>query len=206
MLLPIILLINLASAQEVPVESEVTEQSEKKLFSVSEFRLSFSAVGEAWKDPAISQVYRSSRLLGAVGFGYQFHPYMSTYFDASYTRVDGNEGKTAFQIVPTSFGICGGFGNGTVEPFGGIGVSLVGFTEELPTGGISGTKLGTDLRVGARIGTRAIQPSQHPNGPKGPSQMDIEFMVGGRIHHAFGLGKGFDLGAFRIGFGAVFRF
>lgn len=200
-----------AQAQE-PVEPA----AEKKMFSVSEFRLAFRGVGEAWKDASLSQVYRSSRFLGNVGFGYRFHPNISTYFDAGYTRVDGNEGQSAFQIVPTSFGVSGVFGNGSVEPFVGLGVSLVSFTEELPssvththvntTGSISGTKIGTDFRLGARVGTRVIQPSQHPNGAKGPSQMDIEFLVGGRVHHAFGIGKGFDLGAFRVGVGAVFRF
>jgi hypothetical protein len=196
----------LFSASTAFAQDSVEPPVEKKLFSVSEFRLALRGVGEAWKEPAISQVYRNSRFLGSVGFDYRFHPNLTSYFEAGYTRVDGNDGQTAFQIVPTSFGVSGVFGNSTVEPFAGLGLSLVSFSEELPTGGVTGTKIGTDFRLGARVGTRAIQPSQHPNGPKGPSQMDIEFMVGGRVHHAFGIGQGFDLGAFRVGLGAVFRF
>ena len=195
-----------AYAQEAVETSSATSETEKKMFSVSEFRLALRGVGEAWKEPTISQVYRNSRFIGSVGFDYRFHHNMTSYFEAGYTRVDGNNGQSAFQIVPTSFGVSGVFGNKTVEPFAGLGISLVSFSEELPTGGVSGTKIGTDFRLGARVGTRAIQPSQHPNGPKGPSQLDIEFMVGGRIHHAFGIGQGFDLGAFRVGLGAVFRF
>lgn len=202
----ILLQLSTAFAQDVAQDPAANGKSEKKMFSVSEFRLALRGVGEAWKEPSISQVYRNSRFIGSVGFDYRFHPNLTSYFEAGYTRVDGNNGRSAFQMVPTSFGVSGVFGNSTVEPFAGLGLSLVSFSEELPTGGVSGTKIGTDFRLGARVGTRAIQPSQHPNGPKGPSQFDIEFMVGGRIHHAFGVGKGFDLGAFRVGLGAVFRF
>ena len=174
-------------------------------FTVNESRVSFSGIGEAWTDKNIGTVYRSSRMYGFFGFSQKFHEHYSVYTEAGFARVDSSDKETALQLIPLTIGASVVFGTDTVEPFIGVGATFVNFMEEIPTGSISGTKLGVDVRTGVRIGTRFIRKTQHPNAAKGPKQMDIEFMLGQRIHHAFGIGSGLDLGATRFGIGVQFR-
>ena len=174
-------------------------------FTVNETRVAFKGIGEAWTDKNIGTVYRSSRMYGFFGFSQRFHEHYSVYAEAGFARVDSSDKDTALQLIPLTVGATVLFGNEQVEPFVGVGASFVNFMEEIPTGSISGTKLGVDLRGGVRIGTRFIRKSQHPNAPKGPSQMDVELMLGQRLHHAFGIGTGLDLGATRFGIGVQFR-
>ena len=78
---------------------------------------------------------------------------------------------------------------------------------------VTGTKLGTEVRTGLRIATKYVNPIVYPESEYGvnPSndaaakQLDIEVVFAQRIHHAFGIGTGFDLGAFRFGVGLQLR-
>jgi hypothetical protein len=179
---------------------------------VSESRVAFKGIGEAWTDKNIGTVYRSSRMYGFFGFSHKFHEHYSVYTEAGFARVDSSDDETALQLIPLTIGATILFGSERVEPFIGVGASLVNYMEEISTGSISGTKLGVDIRTGVRIGTRFVRKSQHPrnslnnpNTPNGPKQMDVELMLGQRIHHAMGIGTGLDLGATRFGVGLQFR-
>ena len=180
-------------------------------FTVSETRVAFKGIGEAWTDKNIGTVYRSSRMYGFFGFSQRFHEHYALYAEAGFARVDSGDDETALQLIPLTLGATVLFGSEQVEPFVGVGASFVNFMEEIPTGSISGTKLGIDIRTGVRIGTRFIRKTQHPRGaappnaPRGPKQMDVELMLGQRVHHAFGIGSGLDLGATRFGIGLQFR-
>ena len=100
------------------------------------------------------------------------------------------------------------FGNETVEPFVGIGFSFVGFLESSSGESISGTKVGLEARAGVRIGTQFIKPSQHPSLKGGPKELDVELMLGQRLHQMFGIGAGagFNMSAARFGVSLVLKF
>ena len=75
--------------------------------------------------------------------------------------------------------------------------------------------MGMDIRTGVRIGTRFMRRTQHPvtpvdadnpGTPPGVKQLDVELMLGQRLHQMFGVGEGFDLSATRIGVGMQLRF
>ena len=190
-------------------DSEVVEappeQQRESGFSVQEARVGFRGIGEAWSDPFIGSVYRSSRFFGAGALSYRFHKNFTVDVEAGFVRLDGNDGQSALQMIPFSLGGSVLFGSKNVEPFVGVGAGFIGFVEELPTAPVAGTKLGWDLRAGVRVGTRFIRSSQHSNVSQGAKQMDLEFMLGKRIHHVFNVGEGFDLGAFRAGIGFILR-
>jgi len=175
-------------------------------FTVTETRVAFRGVGEAWKDANIGTVYRSSRFFGFLGMGYRFHKHYAATVEGGFVRVDGNNKASALQIIPVSFGGNVLFPAKGVEPFVGTGISLVNFLE---TGGetpISGTKMGMDFRAGVRISTNFARPSLHPNRADGLNKFDIELMLGQRFHQMFGVGTGLNMGATRLGVGMLLRF
>ena len=184
-------------------------------FSTQETRLSFRGIGEAWSDSTFGSVYRSDRFFGSIGLSHRFHYHYAAYIEGGFTRVDGNNDQTALQLIPMSIGGSLLFGsNKRVEPFLGLGVSFVNFLEQVPNATVSGTKMGMDIRTGVRIGTRFLRRTQHPLTPSEPSeyrttpgikQLDVEIMVGQRIHQMFGIGDGFDLSATRLGVGLQLR-
>ena len=190
----------------------------KSGFVTQETRVAFRGVGEAWNDSSFGSVYRSDRFFGSIGLSHRFHYHYAAYLEGGFTRVDGNADQTALQLIPMSIGGSVLFGsNRSVEPFIGLGVSMVNFLEQIPTGSISGTKLGMDVRTGIRIGTKFLRRTQHPNTPTDPNdpasptgvkQLDVELMLGQRLHQMFGVGEGegFDLTATRIGVGMQLRF
>jgi hypothetical protein len=117
-------------------------------------------------------------------------------------------------LIPVTIGGSVLFPNGkNVEPFVGVGFSVVNFLEEIPNSSISGTKLGMDFRTGIRLATRFLRRTNHPDAaynesypkPSGPKQLDVEIMFGQRFHQLFGVGEGFNLSAIRVGVGMQLR-
>ena len=183
-------------------------------FSTQESRIAFRGIGEAWQEPSFGSVYRSDRFYGFLGMSHRFHYHYAAYLEGGFVRADGNSDQTAIQLIPVTLGASVLFPNGkNVEPFVGLGFSVVNFLEQIPNNSISGTKLGMDFRTGIRIATRFLNRMNHPKSvynenytpPPGPKQLDIEVMFGQRFHQLFGVGEGFNLSAFRIGVGMQLR-
>ena len=182
---------------------------------MSEPRMRFMVSGEQWKDPFIGSIYKSSHMYPMIGGSYRFHQNMSLDLDTGVYRLEGNQGATEFRSVPLFIGgsLLAAGSSDKVEPFVGVGATLVSFAEDTPVDIVSGTKLGTEVRAGVRIGTKYIDPFVYPESQYGPNpssessvkQLDIEVVFAQRIHHAFGIGTGFDLGAFRFGVGLQLR-
>jgi len=205
-----------AAKSDSEVENPIRKKDKSSFWdqiNETETRLRFMGVGESWKDPSVIQVYRGSRFFGAVGLSYRIMDSATIDLESGFTRIDGNNGLSHLQLIPVTVGGTYLLGNERVEPFIGLGASFVKFTEELPAGTISGTKVGLDVRSGVRIATKYIQSSHYPSAVYGENpmsqqqlkQMDVEILFGQRIHHAFSVGKGFDLGAFRVGVGLQLR-
>ena len=171
-----------------------------------ETRVAFRGVGEAWADPNVGQVYRSSRFFGFLGFGYKLRPNYSVDIEGGFVRVDSPNKNSSLQLVPLSVGGSYLFSSQYVEPFVGGGLSFVNYLETGGTEPVSGTKLGLDFRAGVRLATNFARPSQHPSRARGTTRVDIELMFGQRIHQPFGLGSGLNMGATRLGVGMLLRF
>ena len=180
----------------------------KEGFKTQETRIMLGAVGEFWADTAISQVYKPSDVFVNLGLRYRFHQHFAVGAEVGLIDVTGNEGKSTLQIIPTVLNANILFGTERIEPFVGLGVSIVHFLESYPSSNISGSKVGLDFRSGFRIKTNFIQPNQHPSLQMGPKQMDIEVQVGQRFHQIFGVGsgEGFNMSALRLGVGLNIRF
>jgi hypothetical protein len=188
---------------------------EEKGFNVQELRFGAGVVAERWADPTMSVVYgKQGKAIPMVYLSYRFHKRFALDAEAGMARLTANVDRNVFQVVPVTVGGSLLFlqDNPNVEPFVGVGAGFVQYTERvLPyilstTPSVNyGTKLGTDFRAGVRIGTRFVQTSQHPNAPTGPNKMDVELMIGQRVHHAFGIGAGLNLSAFRASIGLKFR-
>ena len=181
---------------------------------MSEPRMRFMVSGEQWKDPSIGNIYKNSHMYPMIGASYRFHKNISVDLDTGVYRLEGNQGLTEFRSVP--FFIGGSWlvtTSDKVEPFVGVGATFVTFSEDTPVKIVSGTKLGTEVRGGIRVGTKYIDPFVYPESQYGPNpssdatmkQLDVEISFAQRIHHAFGVGSGFDLGAFRFGVGLQLR-
>lgn len=188
-------------------------QAEEKGFEVQELRLGVGAAAERWQEPALMSVYgKSGKVLPNVSLSYRFHKHLSLDVQAGMGRLNTDNDRNVFQILPVTVGTSILFGNKDIEPFIGVGAGFVQFSEQLlPYVGstsaetVYGTKLGVDTKAGLRIGTRMIQTSQHPTAPQGFSQMDVEVLMGYRVHQAFQIGTGLNMNAFRFGVGLNFR-
>ena len=150
-----------------------------------------------------------------IGASYRFHKNLSIDLDTGVYRLEGNQGLTEFRSVP--FFVGGSLlssKSDKVEPFVGLGATFVSFSEDTPVDITTGTKLGTEVRGGIRVATNYINPFVYPESTYGPNpssdstlkQLDIEVSFAQRIHHAFGLGSGFDLGSFRFCVGLLIAF
>ncbi len=172
--------------------------------------LGFRGVGEVWQDPSIIHHYRSSNF-GGTGFGsLGVLPWLSVELELGYVRQASNTGRSdvaagALELAPITFGAVARKDTDRAELFGGLGYAMAVFTEQTDVGTVSGVKPGFDLRTGVRIHTNFVQTSIRPNSAPGIQGMDVEVMFGRRQHHAFGVGSGFDLSAWRAGIGLVAR-
>ena len=109
------------------------------------------------------------------------------------------------QLVPVTLALEARSDTPRAEVFGGMGFTAVTYSEDTAVGVVSGTKPALDLRVGTRVHTNLVrEPITGPGSP-GIRGLDVELLVGRRQHHAFGLGTGFDLSAWRVGLGLVAR-
>lgn len=180
----------------------------KEGFRTQETRVLLGAVGEFWADSSITKVYKPSEVFVDIGLRYRFHQHFSVGAEVGLVDLSGNNEKSTLQLIPTVLHANVLFGNDRVEPFVGIGVSIVHFLETYPSSNVSGSKVGLDFRSGFRIKTNLIRPQQHPSTQMGPKQMDVEVQVGQRFHQMFGagLGEGFNMSALRLGVGLNTRF
>lgn len=177
-------------------------------FDTQETRVMVGLAGEFWSDPSIIEVYKPSEVFVDLSLRYRFHQHFSVGAQVGLIDLSGNNNKSSLQIIPTVLHANVLFGNDRVEPFIGLGLSMVHFLETAPSTTISGTKVGMDFRSGFRIKTNLVQQQQHPSVQMGPKQMDIEVHVGQRFHQIFGVGagEGFNLSALRLGVGLNTRF
>lgn len=188
-------------------------QAEEKGFEVQELRLGVGAAAERWQEPALMSVYgKNGKVLPNVSLSYRFHKHISLDVQAGMGRLSTENDRNVFQMLPVTVGTSLLFGNKDIEPFIGVGAGFVQFSEQLlpyiestSAETVYGTKLGVDTKAGFRIGTRMIQTTQHPTAPQGFSQMDVEIMMGYRVHQAFQIGTGLNMNAFRFGVGLNFR-
>jgi hypothetical protein len=60
------------------------------------------------------------------------------------------------------------------------------------------------MRLGTRIKTGFFQESLYPV-DRGVKRMDVELILGRRQHRGFGMGKGLNLSAWRVGIGMAAR-
>lgn len=192
-------------------EPEVPSNWGMSGFDIQETRIMAGVVGEFWSDTSIIEVYKASEVLVDLSLHYRFHQHFSVGAQIGYIDLSGNNGLSTLQIIPTVLSANVLFGNERVEPFVGLGLSVVHFLETASSSSattVSGTKVGLDIRSGFRIKTNFIQKQQHPNVQMGPKQMDIEVHIGQRSHQILGVGagEGFNLSALRLGVGLNTRF
>ncbi len=180
----------------------------------SESAVGFRGVGEIWQESAIVMVHRSSRFGGTGFFATSVTPVFGLEFELGYNRMVGKAidpktnqstgAQATLEMVPVSMDVTVRSAGPRSEVFFGMGPAFVGFNDRSPTGAISGMKIGLDMRLGVRIHTRFLQETMRPGGG-GFRRMDVEMMLGRRQHHAFGIGSGLDLSAWRVGGGLVCR-
>jgi hypothetical protein len=168
-------------------------------------RVRFVVGGESWKDTNIAQIYKSTHLFPVLGIGVRFHENFILDVDSSLYRLEGNLGLTELQIQPLYTGGAFLIQRGNVESYLGAGANFVRWVETTPDSSLQGTKLGTEVRGGFRIGTKYFSGFAYPEEKYGPnprsevgvSGLDIEIGFAQRIHR-FGDQPGFDMGAFRL--------
>ena len=197
----IAILLSTARAQETAPEAN----GFIKGFDTQEIRVLVGAANESLSDTSIVQTYDSSNFFPSIALQYRFHTNILAAAEIGFADMTGNYGKSSFQTIPSSIGLQVLFGDEKVEPFFGLGASIVHFLESYPSGTIAGSKFGFDYRAGCRIKTALIKPSQHPGLQEGPKQMDFELHLGQRIHQITG-GEGFNMSTLRIGIGLNTRF
>jgi hypothetical protein len=167
-------------------------------------------VGEVWQDTSIITNYRSSRFAGAGFFGYGINDWLMIDAEVGYMRQDADTSRSgvaagALQLVPVTIALEARRDSARAELFGGAGFTTVAYSEETDVGVVAGAKPALDLRVGTRIHTNLVrEPITGPGSP-GLRGLDVELLIGRRQHHAFGLGTGFDLSAWRVGIGLAAR-
>jgi hypothetical protein len=181
----------------------------------NEFRIGVGVSSERWSDSSFPTVYgKSGKAIPTVSLNYRIFKNMSLDVEAGMARLNANSDRNIFQVVPVTAGVSFfATKSQNIEPFIGVGAGFVQFSEQLlpllasttPTV-TAGTKFGVDYRVGVRIPTRFSMGSQHPTASQGAKQMDVEIYVGQRIHHAFGIGTGLNMNAFRVSSSMKFRF
>jgi len=182
-------------------------------------RLVVRGVGEAWQDPSLTRIYRNSLLSGGVGIVIPLHTYLALDIEAIYKRQAGTEVYaddgddsfivSAFELVPLTLSVEGRWPTvGGGELFLGVGPTVTVFTEEhsirADNGQVAtqGMKINMDSRFGVRLDTGLIQPSMAPVRTREIQGVDLELFIGRRWQ--FGE-TGFDLSAWRGGFGFAFR-
>lgn len=182
-------------------------------------RLVVRGVGEAWQDPSLTRIYRNSLLAGGVGIVIPLHTYLALDVEAIYKRQAGTEVfaedgddsaiASAFEIVPLTLSVEARWPTvGGGELFLGVGPTLTVFTEEhsirTDNGEVAtqGMKINMDSRFGVRLDTGLVRPSMVPVGTRQVQGVDLELFIGRRWQ--FGE-TGFDLSAWRGGFGFAFR-
>ena len=185
-------------------------------------RMCVRAVGEAWADTFLSQVYRSGTLAGGVGLVLPLHDYFVMDLEMTYKRSAGNELAaddlqstnigSALEIVPITLVVEARWpmaGGG--EIFSGVGPSFIVFKEEhslrLDTGLLvtQGFKVATDFRVGVRVDTGLAQPSMAPGIGRQLQAIEFEVYLGKRWQ-IWRNQTGFNLSAWRGSAGLVFRY
>ena len=167
-------------------------------------------VGEVWQDVSIINNYRSSRFAGAGFFGIGVNEWLMVDAEVGYMRQDADTRRAgvapgALQLVPVTIALEFTRDSPRAELFGGGGFTTVAFSEETDVGVVAGAKPALDLRAGTRIHTSLVRDPIGGPDAAGIRGLDVELMVGRRQHHAFGLGTGFDLSAWRIGVGLAAR-
>lgn len=184
-----------------------------------EVLVGFRGIGEIWQDEAIVQGYRSSRFAGAGMGGFGITRWLMVEAELGYMRQPSDSGRqvtyknTAYEVapgflelIPVTLGLSLNKELDRAEVFGGVGGALVVFTEDTSEGTVSGVKPGLDMRLGTRIHTSFMEPRIRPGmGSASNKGVDVELMLGRRQHHAFGMGSGFDFGAWRVSAGLVAR-
>jgi hypothetical protein len=167
-------------------------------------------VGEVWQDTAIITNYRSSRFAGAGFFGYGINDWLMVDAEVGYMRQNADTSRAgvaagALQLVPVTIALEARRDSARAELFGGLGFTAVTFSEETDVGVVAGAKPALDLRAGTRIHTQLVREPITGPGTPGLRGLDVELLIGRRQHHAFGLGTGFDLSAWRVGIGLAAR-
>ena len=172
------------------------------------FHAGLRLVGEQWQDPALVRPYGAARLLAAGFAGVDLTRLLGAEIEAGYLRnalrpdvTDFYDGT--FVASPVSFLALARTGGPNAVLYAGGGPVLTVFTATDEVGTVTGTKVGYDLRAGARIHTDLVQPSLVQQG--GVRGVDFEILVSRRQHHAFGVGQGFNLSAWRLAVGLVAR-
>lgn len=167
-------------------------------------------VGEVWQDTSIITNYRSSRFAGAGFFGVGLTDWLMLDAEVGHMRQEADVSRSgvaagSLQLVPVTVALEARRDSSRAEVFGGAGFTAVTYTESTVVGVVSGTKPALDLRAGARVHTSLARPPITGPTTPGVRGLDVELLVGRRQHHAFGLGTGFDLSAWRVGLGLVAR-
>ncbi len=201
-------------AREPAAESSKKTKKRSKYKPFSDNMLGFMGVGEVWQDSSIARVHRSSRFAGTGFYAAGISSLFGIEVELGYSRmtnpaVDRESGQqttedTSFEMMPVALDATIRVETGRSEVFFGMGPAVVAFNDRSPTNAISGTKLGIDFRLGTRIRTWFVQESIRPDA-RGVKRMDFELLLGRRQHQMFGVGKGLNLSAWRVGAGVVAR-
>jgi hypothetical protein len=115
-----------------------------KGFETQETRIMLGVVGEFWAEQTIAEVYQPSDVFVNLSMRYRFHQHFSVGTEIGLVDISGNNNKSTLQLIPTVLHANVLFGDERIEPFAGLGLSIVHFLETYSSSTISGSKVGLD--------------------------------------------------------------
>lgn len=180
-------------------------------------QLGVRGMGEVLQEPAIVELYRSSRFTGTGVLSYRVWRFLGVDLEAGYMRDLGNScdkpsctdmhaDASALELIPVSAMASAVRSIKRAQLFASIGPAITTFSERAEDGTVSGTKWGLAVQLGARIDTGLVRPTMRPGNSVRIQGVDFEIVLGRRQHQLFGVGDGWNLSAWRVGAGLMARF
>ncbi len=168
-------------------------------------------LAEAWSDEAIGSVYRTGGLLGGAAVVVPIAGPIMVDVEAAYKRTEARDGAEDLLLEVIPITVVGEFlfpaPDAPLDPFVGVGVSMVAFAERHPPDAdgftvTRGARPTLELRAGLRVDLGLVDP---PMGPARSAIKGVDLEVFGARRNQAPRKQGFDMGAWRAGLGLAVR-